>query len=205
MKASDIEPLLKGIDDMVTEAGKDDVERIVNAVDRLLLILERRNIVTRAELVAGAIPSPHAAAVVEIARDAGWKTKLTASLDVPSLVTDLTQAAPDEYRWSFEQGTNDEQRAALLKYLGTDERLFSLLAMLQEEGRTDMDARYRELAQQVRSAGTGADTETICDDSMVDALRCTHKFMKDVQDAARGRSTFSRFIGALQDLFGIGS
>ncbi|MFA5799388.1 MAG: hypothetical protein WC840_00330 [Candidatus Peribacteraceae bacterium] len=205
MKASDIEPILKGIDDIVTEAGKDDVERIVNAVDRLLLILERRNIVTKAELVTGAIPSPHAAAVVEIARDAGWKTPLTASLDVPSLVTDLTQAAPDEYRWFFEQGTNDEQRAALLKYLGTDKRLGSLLAMLREEGRTDMDARYRELVEQIKNVGTGTDTEPPCDDSMVDALRCTNKFMKDVQETTRGRSTFSRFIGTLQDLFGIDS
>jgi len=205
IKPAEIEPVIDALDKAIKNSGQVNVQRVVENVDRLLLILEQRKVVTKAELAMETIPAPHAAAAIELAQNAGWRPKITASVDVPELTVDLTAYAPEKYKPSFEQGTFVEQKSALINFLKTNDRLLQLLNTLRRSGRTDMDRRYQELINQIELVGSDGEPASECSYSVNDALGCTDAFLKDLEAAARSRGTFTNFIGTLQDFFGIGS
>jgi cysteine-rich repeat protein len=200
--ATEIEPSLKAVDDVLATASQQDVDRIVGAVDQLLVVLEQKGVITKQDLLLAEIPSPHAAAAVQIAEQAGWQPEEGTSGDVSTLTALLSELAPTQYRQSFEQGGVEEQRLALLQYLATNERLQGLLTTLRGYGRTDMDSRYQILVRQIERVGTDG-TRIGCEASMEAALRCSNDFLVSVEEEVRGRNVFVRVVGMLQDFFGI--
>ena len=201
----EIEPLLTSINAVSQTVTRQDTDRVVGAVNRLLAYMERQNIFSAAEVASLELSTQHAAAAASrLIQDSG-RTDIVNTTDVVAFVDGLSATAPAEQKPAFERGTGIAQRVALLKFLEADQRLSDLRAILRKDGRKDMDQRFTELRIDISHVGTQNDPETVCDDSMQDALRCTSDYLTDLQSAVRNRSFFTRFIGNLQDYFGIGS
>lgn len=205
LKPEDTEPLLTAIEKVSTEATKQDLERVVAAINRFLASLDRNTLLSRADVATFENDPAHAAAkATRIAETVGSSDALTADSIGPFLES-LSVTAPAQARDSFERGTVIEQREALLEYIAKNERITSLRTILREDGTTEFDSRYEELRSDIARAGDIRDTVTQCDDTVPDALQCANQYLTDLEDAVRGRSFFTRLIGKLQDFFGIGS
>lgn len=184
LKPEDIESLLSAIEFTAAEVTKQDTGRAVAAVNRFLGVLERR----------GAFSERHTAAEATMEM-----TELGLSTD------ELLNMVPEGARDTFENGAFTEQRKELLALLSSDERVDTLRTILREEGKASFDRRYEELRAEILRAGDPNTTDTLCDDTIMDALRCTNLYLEELQNAVRQRSYFSRIVGYLQDVFRIGS
>ena len=205
ISASELEPYFTTIDVVSRNVTRQDTDRVVAAVNRLLSFLERERIFSTAEIASLELSATHAAAnASRLIRDSG-RDDIATTTDVAAFVDGLSAAAPAEAKPAFERGTEIAQRVELLKFLQDDLRTAELRSILRKDGRTDFDERYTELRQQIGRVGTGDVADTACDDTMQDALRCAGDYLTDLQAAVRGRSFFTRLIGNLQDYFGIGS
>ncbi len=204
LKPVDAQSFLNDIQTTSNDVTNQDAYRIVSAVNRFLLALERQKIISSADLVAG-IGVPHAAAGVErMTKEVGDNAVVPQTTDIRSFVQGMTTFVPTEYKEIFANGTLEDQRAALLQFLRTDDRATALMDTMRKSGRKDFDQRFDELRAQILRVGTITDTDTTCDDSMPDALQCTATFLHDLQDTVRSQSVYSRVVGWLQDYFGIG-
>ncbi len=202
----DMEPLLTAIENVSKEATKQDTERVVSAINRFLLALERNKAISKADIAIFEINPTHAAAAAtRIAETAGLADQVASLDNIVPFLDGLSAGAPVEAKDSFERGTIVQQRKALLDFIAVDERIGELRAVLRSDGRTDFDTRYEELRADIARAGDIVDTVTFCDDSVPEAIRCADEYFVDLQEAVRGRSYFSRLIGTLQDYFDIGS
>lgn len=202
----DVEPLLTAIENVSKEATKQDTERVVSAINRFLMSLERNKAISKADIAIFEINPTHAAAAAtRIAEAAGLRDQVASIDNIVPFLDGLSASAPVEAKESFERGTVLQQRQALLDFIAVDERIGELRALLRKDGRTDFDTRYEELRADIARAGDIVDTVTFCDDSVPEAIRCADEYFVDLQDAVRGRSYFSRLIGTLQDYFDIGS
>lgn len=200
------EPLLTAIENVSKEATKQDVDRVVAAINRFFASLERNTILSKADIATfEQNPAHTAAAATRIADVVGLRDQLTTMDTITPFLSDLSAAAPTEAKDSFERGTVQEQRRALLDFLANDDRVTSLRMTLREDGRTEFDARYEELTSDIAYTGDLRDTVTLCDDTMPEALQCAHQYLIDLEQAVRGRNFFTRLIGHLQDYFDIGS
>jgi uncharacterized small protein (DUF1192 family) len=140
---------------------------------------------------------------VEILQDTGRADELVTPQNIATIVETLSATAPTNMKPAFEHGTMIDQRIALLQFIEKDTQTQLLRDILRSEGTTTFDTRYATLREDIARIGTADRPETTCDDSVSAALRCTHTYLSDLQDAVRGRSAFSRFIGTLQDYFNI--
>lgn len=200
------EPLLTEIENVSAQATKQDLERVIASINRFMASLERKNIFTKADIASFETNEAHAAAVASrIAETVGLPQDTVTPETIGPLLDGLSETAPDIAKDSFERGTTKEQRADLLKFLSQNDRIQQLRSMLREDGQTDFDARYDALSSDIAHLGEALDSETLCDDSVPDALVCTNKYLADLENAVRGQSFFRRTIGTLQDFFGIGS
>lgn len=203
---SDVEPLLTAIENVSKEATKQDTERVVAAINRFLLALERNKAISKADIAIFEINPTHAAAAATRIAETTGLTEQVASIDnIVPFLDGLAASAPVEAKESFERGTVVQQRKALLDFIAVDVRIAELRARLRQDGRTDFDERYEQLRSDISRAGDIVDTVTFCDDSVPEAIRCADEYFVDLQEAVRGRSYFSRLIGTLQDYFDIGS
>lgn len=202
---ADVEPLLEAIETLTGEVTKQEVDRVVGAVNRFLSALERRKVISSADLASLDDRAEHAAATASrLIRDSGRSDLVTVS-DVAAFVDGLSESAPSGARPAFENGTAIAQRVELLTFLEQEADIHRLRADLRKDGVTEYDFRYNELRAAISHVGTVNDPETDCDDTMPDALRCTNEYLSDLQDAARNRSFFTRLVGNLQDYFKIDS
>lgn len=200
-----IESLLSSIDSVSKNVTRQDLDRVVAAVNRLIAYLDRQKIFSAAEISSLELRATHAAASAsQLIKDSG-RNDIATTTDVAAFVDGLSAAAPVDAKPAFERGTEVAQRVELLKFLQNDDRTTQLRTILRKDGRTDFDSRYTELRQQIGRIGSVDDPNTACDDSVQDALRCTGDYLTDLQSAVRNRSFFTRLIGNLQDYFGIGS
>lgn len=206
LSPEDTEPLLSVIESLTQEVSKQDTARVVAAINRFVGTLERRKVISDADLATIDLQAAHTAASVQtLAEQVGRDTGIETTTDMVGFVDGLSQVAPADTRIAFERGGLDDQRDTLLTLITTDERVQSMLETLRKEGRTDIVDQYAELKRAVQNVGDGEDTETPCDDTMTDALRCTNDTFTDLQNAVRNRSMFNRIVSKLQDFFGIGS
>ncbi len=206
LKSADVEPLLTAIEDVSKEAKKQDLERVVAAINRFMTSLERSSIVTKADIAGFENDPTHAAAAAtRIAETVGLAGQIVSTDNVVPFLDGLAASAPTEAKDSFERGTIVQQRSALLAFLASDERVTALRATLRQDGQTDFDVRYDILRTDISHAGDLTDTVTSCDDSVPDALICANQYLTDLEDAVRGQSFFSSVIGTLQDYFDIDS
>lgn len=202
----DIEPLLTAIETVTKDVTKQDTERVVAAINRFLLALERNDAISTADIaIFQANPTHAAAAATRIAETVGLTDQVASIDNIVPFLDGLSASAPVEARDSFERGTVLQQRKALLDFIASDERIGELRAILRQDGRTDFDTRYEELRGHIARAGDIADTVTFCDDSIPEAIRCADEYFVDLQEAVRGRSDLTKLIGTLQDYFDIGS
>ncbi len=202
----DVAPLLTAIENVSKEATKQDTERVVSAINRFLLSLERNKAISKADIAMFELnPSHAAAAATRIAETVGLTDQVASIDNIVPFLDGLSAAAPVEAKDSFERGTIVQQREALLDFIAVDERIGELRAVLRSDGRTDFDTRYEELRADISRAGDIADTVTFCDDSVPEAIHCADEYFVDLQEAVRGRTFFTRLIGTLQDYFDIGS
>lgn len=202
----DVEPLLTAIENVSKEATKQDTERVVSAINRFLLSLERNKAISKADIAMFEMdPSHAAAAATRIAETVGLTDQVASIDNIVPFLDGLSASAPVEAKDSFERGTIVQQREALLDFIAVDERIGELRALLRQDGRTDFDTRYEELRADISHAGDIVDTVTFCDDSVPEAIRCADEYFVDLQEAVRGRTFFTRLIGTLQDYFDIGS
>lgn len=196
------EALLAAIEESLQNATEQNSYGVVVAINQLIDFLLNQNIISLQDLL-GADTSLHPAARAARILDATGESVDTAG-DIRSLVTGLSDKAPAKYREAFEKGSLEDQQNALIAFLDDDERLSEVLGILRTEGVREFDDRLYVLKQHIQNVGITKDTETLCDDSISDAIGCIEDFLSDVQDAARSRSFFTDFIGRLQDYFGIG-
>lgn len=202
----DIEPLLAAIETVTKDVTKQDTERVVAAINRFLLALERNDAISTADIaIFQANPTHAAAAATRIAETVGLTDQVASIDNIVPFLDGLSASAPIEARDSFERGTVLQQRKALLDFIASDERIDELRTTLRQDGRIDFDTRYEELRAHISRAGDIADTVTFCDDSIPEAIRCADEYFVDLQEAVRGRSYFTKLIGTLQDYFDIGS
>lgn len=199
-----IADLLADIDAVTLSVTKQDVYRVVASVNRLLSALKREDVLQTVDLLASSVAVPHAAAHAAQILDAVGLPQETAP-DVRSVAVGLSAKAPAEYKDAFEQGSVEEQRAALLRFLGNQERVPELLQSLPMQERDRLHYRLTQLSRAIVNVGTKDDSEMPCDDSMQEALRCTTVYLRDLEDAVRSRSVLQNLIGTLQDFFGIDS
>lgn len=204
---SEIEPLLRDIEERTDDQTRDGVDRMIAAIERFVSTLEEKKIISRLSLEQTDDKGMHAAATVSrLLDDTGWLAQHGGKvLDVEAMLRDLSQGAPLEALSAFEHGSETEQGKAMMQFLEKDTRVQLLRDMLRADGVSTLDARYAELLAAITRVGTENHDDTTCDDSMSDALRCTNEYLSDLQTAARHRSLYSRFIGTLQDYFQIGS
>ncbi len=201
----ELESYFSTIDTVSRSVTRQDTDRVVAAVNRLLAFLDREKIFSTAEIASLELSASHAAANASRLIKESGRSDIATTTDVAAFVDGLSAAAPAEAKPAFERGTEIAQRVELLKFLQGDVRTADLRAILRKDGRTDFDERYSELREQIGRVGTGDDSDTACDDTMQDALRCAGDYLSDLQTAVRSRSFFTRLIGSLQDYFGIGS
>lgn len=205
LQPRDIEPLLTAIERLAAEVTKTDVERMVGAVNRFIGVLERRDIFTQADIILLQEEPLHTAAKAMSIADIVGRKGFATTTDIEAFVDSLSHVAPPDARAVFEHGSEAAQRVILLEMLSKDERVGELRATLRRDGRMEFDIRYEELRAEIVRTGQNADTESVCDDSMSEALGCTNTYLTDLQAAVRNRSTFTRIVGYLQDVFRIGS
>ncbi len=204
VKSADINKALSSVSTTLENATAEDTQRVVNAVDHLFTVIERQKVVTKSDILSSGQKNI-AAETQRILAEAGPAPKLTADLGTPAnALADLAARAPEQAKQSFQEGSLQEQRGALIRFLETDPRLTSIRAKLQSEGRKDIEDRYQSLLRQIRSIGTETQQDTTCARSVSEALQCTHAFLTTAEDAARSQGVLSRMIGTLQDTFGIG-
>ena len=202
---SELESFLSTIDTVSLDVTRQDTERLVGAVNRLLSYLEREEVFTTADIASLELQATHAAASASrLMKDSG-RSDIVTTGDVAAFVDGLALSAPQDAKPAFERGTEIMQRVELLKFLQNDARITDLRTILRKDGRTDFDERYNELREYIGNVGTSNRDDTACDDTMQDALRCTSEYLVDLQENVRGRSFFSRIIGNLQDYFNIDS
>lgn len=190
LRPEEAEVFLQNIETVSREVTKKDADRVVAAVNRFLSHLERRRVISHADLVATP-PKSAGGGITSLASDVAK--------------ADVTALAPARYREIFARGTTFEQRAALLEFLTEDERIWSFLATLRHNGSLDADLRFEKIQRQIIAVGSAAQTDDPCSASISEALRCTNAYLQDLQDTIRSRTIFSRIVGTLQDFFGIGS
>lgn len=197
----DIRPLLQDIDTLSLQATKQDLDRVVGAVNRLLLILERKGIFSPEQYVLLEDASVHAAAQARGIADTIGETPR----DLRAFIEALGAAAPDEYAEAFSRGTVIDQRRTLIQVLEKSERIQSLRSMMLAEGDTVLEVEYRVLKAAIARTGDPdwSLTPIPCDDSVGDALACVQEYLGDLESGARNRNTFTRVVGYFQDLFGI--
>ncbi|MSR67315.1 DUF4215 domain-containing protein [Candidatus Peribacteria bacterium] len=183
--------LLDQIQAATQDTTKQETDRVIAAVHRLLTILERRNVIAEGDLSLELGESHPAAAHSSL-------------IPLESNVDALAESAPPLYKDAFEEGDIEAQKASLLRFLDTNERLQRILVSLPEGTKQEFAARFAVLRQQIAAVGTEGDAESVCDDSMSDALACSAEFLSDTQEAARSANLFLEIIGKLQDYFGIG-
>ncbi len=182
--------LLSDIEAVTRDTTKQETDRVVAAVHRLLTVLERRNVIEVGDLSIN----------TEESHPAAHASLIPAETNVDA----LAENAPPAYKEVFENGNIEEQKMSLLAFLDTNERLQRILSSLPKDLKGNFASRFADLRQQTTNVGTDIDTESACDDSMPDALACSAEFLSDLEAAARGKSVFSDIIGKLQDYFGIG-
>lgn len=206
LKPEDLEPLLTAIEQVSEEATKQDLERVVAAINRFLGTLERKTVLSRADIAIFTGDLTHTAAAAQrIAETVGLDAGEVTPENIVPMLDDAAASAPAEALPMFERGSVADQREALLALLTTNDRIQQLRQILRERGQTDADARYEELRSAIASAGDIRDTVTVCDDSVPDALQCIDEYLTYLEDAVRGKNFFTRLVGRLQDFFGIGS
>jgi len=201
LKREELEPLVKSLNKAIGRAGKENVQRVIENVDRLISVFEQKQVITRSDIISLNIKNPHAAAAVRLAQDAGWRPE---GYEVSGLINELADRAPEKYKNFFETGSQNEQKAALLDYLQGSDRLIAMLSFLNQKNRPDMEARYRLLLSDIQSVGN-KNMGSGCEVSMIAALGCADDFMTDLEREYREADKIKGFIGMLQDLFGIGS
>ncbi len=201
LRHDEADKLLADITSIATQTNAQSTDRLVNSVHRFLGFLERKNVLTSADLASGAETLHPAADVTRIAAEAGDDPP---TVDIRSFVDGMAAKAPDAYKAAFVSGTLAEQRSALLQLLTENDRVSALLEELNNAGRTEIDARFAALKKDIANAGEGTDTDSLCDDSIQRALECTTQFLKDLEEAGRSKNALSQIIGSLQDYFGIG-
>ncbi len=205
-RPEDIEPLFAAIEHVSQEATKQDVERVVAAINRFMMSLERNKILTKADIASFERDPLHAAAGAKrIAATVGLEDQFVSMDAIEPFLDGLSASAPDDARDTFAHGTLLQQRKTLSEFLANNERVTQLRAAVRKKGNTQFDDRYQILQRDISVAGENADTVTLCDDSVSDALTCVHQFLADLENAVRTQSFFGRIIGNLQDYFGIGS
>ena len=200
--AATFEALLAAIEESLQNATEQNAYGVVVAINQLIDFLLGQNIVSLQDLLgddASLRPAARAARIL----DATGESVDTAG-DIRSLVTGLSDKAPTKYREAFEKGSLEDQQNALIAFLDDDERLKEVLKALRAEGRNEFNDRLYVLKQHIQNVGITKDTDTLCDDSISDAIGCIEDFLSDVQEAARSKNMFTDFIGRLQDYFGIG-
>jgi hypothetical protein len=200
---AELNALLKSIDDVSKEVTKQDAYRVVSAINRFLEKLQRDGVISQAELASYKEMSPHAAAgALRIAETLGQEGLVTTN-DLNGFVATLANTVPEKEKKTFAEGSEDGQRFVLSNFLATDERVQAMRQTLKDDGRDDFELRYQALQRDIRNAGNGLTSESPCDDDVPAALQCANQYLSDLQDAVRGRSTYTRVIGYFQDLFGI--
>ncbi len=202
LRPGELTTLLDAIDATSRDVTAKDADRVVSAVDRLLALLKRKNILSVVDLLTQESSLHPAAHAARILREAGLPAPPQG--DIRSLAVSMSENAPTRYKDAFEKGTVEDQRNALLQFLDDDERLLSVLKMLRSDGHREFDIRLEMLKEQIRQVGITNDPATTCDDSISDALSCVADTLSDLQDAARSKNILSNIIGHLQDYFGIG-
>lgn len=206
LKPEEVQPLLTAISKLTQEVTRQDVYRVVVSINKFMDLLEKKNIVTQADLASLADQTLRAAAQAErIADTVGKSDELAESGDVTAFVAEVAASAPAELQPAFTLGTAIDQRTVLLDYLARDADIERLRGILREKGRTDFDDRYDQLKSEISRVGEFNAEDTTCDDSMPDALQCVDIYLSELQEAVRGRNWFFRLVGMLQDFFGIGA
>ena len=201
---NEISMLIADIDAAVLAADKSNLSTVVNAVHRLMLVLERQHIDIRTG--SAALSATHAAARIDrIQEELGTSDDVRTEPAIRLYVEELSDKAPAAYKNVFEKGSQAEQRQSLQQFLLQNKRISSLLLLLPAEKKSAFTEQLDALHRDIAAIGSSLDTTTTCDDSVPEALRCTNQYLEELQDAARSKSAFSRFIGRLQDFFGIGS
>ncbi len=195
--------LLDAIDAISLTTTKQDTTRIVNAINAFITSLERQNILSLADRLAGK-DVPHAAAGVErIAESMGESFVTSGTSDPWSLIEGLSAGAPEAYKNDFAEGTVQSQQAALIDLIEQDPDVARLLSELTPENRQMIDSLWQELRADIGNVGATQETDTLCDDSMTDALRCTQEYLAELQDTVRSENLLTNVIGTLQDYFNI--
>lgn len=206
LKPEDTARLLEDIKRVTDESEKQDIYRVVGAVNRFLLSLERRDIFSPEEITALEANKLHGAARAHrLADRLGRKDEIVTIQDREKFVQGLTLSAPSEYSEIFRTGTLPEQKNALLSFLATDDRLASLVERIPDEKRELLTDEREGLERDIRTLGTPDVTGSECDDSIENALSCTSDYLEGVEHAVRNRNLFTRLVGYLQDYFGIGN
>ncbi len=196
------EALLAAIEEKVQNATEQNVYAVVTAINQLLDFLMENNILSLQDLLEDESALRPAARAAHMLNATGESADT--AMDIRSLLIGLIDKAPEKYKQAFENGSLEDQQNALLAFLDDDEQLKTVLELLREDGDTEFDDRFYVLRQHISNVGITKDTETLCDDSMPDALHCVDDFLSDVQNAARSKNFFTNIIGRLQDYFGIG-
>ena len=206
VQGADLEKALTLVTAALENAAPGDTERVVNAVDHLFTIIERKKEVTRVDILSAGQKKDIAAEKQRIVAEAGLAPKITADLGgTENALADIAARAPEQVKQPFIDGSLEQQRSALVRFLETDPRLTGIRTELLASGNRDIENRYQALLGQIDRIGTGTQAETTtCSNSVTDALQCTHAFLAVAENAARSKSALSRMIGTLQDTFGIG-
>ncbi len=206
LKPSEAEPLLTDIENVSKTATKQDISRVVIAINRFLTLLEINKIFSQADIASFGNDQTNAAlSAKRIAEAIGLSDQVVSAADIEPFLATLSASAPAGAKYFFEHGSSMQQRNALLEFLTNDDRVTALRATLHQAGRTDFDTRYEQLRTDISQVGDIGDTMTICDDSIPEALQCVNQYLTDLEAAVRGQGFFTRLIGNLQDYFGIGS
>jgi hypothetical protein len=203
--AEEIDNVLARVDAAAADPEAADIGAVVTSIQSILAPLQEKNLLTRADLLSAVEAPAHPAAGSRLSQQIHLtqNPKLTASVDVQTVVKDLSSYAPEQAKQSFEEGDLQAQKEALLHYLVSNERLASVLETLRKQGDADMQQRYQALTEDIQAIGE-SDPTGPCRTSVPDALVCVNTFLADAENAVRSKSFFSRTVGNLQDFFGIG-
>ena len=189
----------------LVSSAKSTPRSIVASVNRFLGFMQKENVFTQADISLYDKRLHAAANVQRIAEELGQSSQIAGTDGARKYVEKLAANVPEDVRNIFEKGTLEEQRGVLLDLLNKDERSASLRELLAAKGSTEFGDRLEALKEDISHSGELRDTPSPCDDSMSESLTCVREYLLDLQNAVRNKSFFTKIIGYIQDLLGIGT
>lgn len=204
---TDIEVLLRDIEEKMKLTTPRSVQPLLKSILDLVIALQRAGVITRGELLSFQQSTFHGAATHagRIAKDLNEVKVFDSPEGIEEFTERLVAIVPAKLKSTFQTGTVDEQKSALVTYLQEDPQVQHLLALAKKDGQTKLVDQFELLLLHIRAVGQDTDTVSTCDDSIPDALACTRETLLNLQDGVRSQGLFRWLIGFLQDLFGIES